>query len=48
MNTTMRIKAIITHRQKKQTHTHGHTHTSENCTEILQQSKQEVMKPDVE
>jgi len=41
MNTTISKKRIITHRQKH-THTHTHTHTSNHCTEVLQQSKQEV------
>jgi len=40
MNTTIGKKTIITHRQNILKHTE--THTSKHCTEILQQSKQEV------
>jgi len=41
MNTTIIKKTIITHREKH-TNTHTQTHTSKHCTEVLQQSKQEV------
>jgi len=42
MNTTISKKTIIIKHRQKHTHTHTETHTSKHCTEVLQQSKQEV------